>query len=924
MRQPFVGRADLLDALRDRYLKAQCGDGGAVILSGDAGIGKTRAIEQFLETVAAADRYVVATAALDYASSPFAPFVTVIETWLRTRPELFTGHPGLRDAVELILKGDAGTSTPSAAERRRCFDAVAQLFRIAAADAPTTVVIDDLHYADPATIQMLYHVLLATRRSAFLVIASVRPPVITEGRVSPLFRLERLENVTRVNVGPLADDACERLIARAADGRITKEGRQHIHERSEGNPLFAEELVLQALHAGRATGEDIPSTIAQTILERVSSLSQRERDVLIVAAALGRVFEATLLEKIAARDIDEILATIRSAVKLGLVDETSDPHVFRFRHALMREAIYGELLRAERQQIHRRIFAELLRRPPAVENVAALAFHAYSAGDAPNTAYYNELAGDHAAGNQAFESALEFYERALSASDDADPQTTRVCKKLATAYLLAGFPERAAIPVRRGLEQHRRRGETGSVADALLLLADIAGQTGEDELRLQLLGETIGVLADANDAPSLAKRALCAAEIAIAERAVDPAIDGYSALAGSSEIGAPIAIALRNASAQAFLTQRRYQAAARAQAQAVRMAAECGDPEQLAASRFGFGVVLSLSGKVARASVSFAEAAAIARARYATTEGAIALAFSAEMELIRGDVKRARELRDEAMPDARRSDHPLLITMMGRVGIFLGVRTDDATLIQETVSDLDLESLFRNQTAERFFPLSGAFAQFLALEGREEEARSVLERAVRRLSAKRLRSTDWSPCTMLTIAAMGPEAAVPAARRPIDEWFAPYAPAFVNLFDAIVAERFGDAEGAARHAGASIDAFRAYEFKFEEALALSMVGRKLEALAIFDRLGARSFAKRIRDELTPKNRRGRPLHTLTAREREVAALVADGLSNREISDRLFVTEKTVETHLASIFAKLGVRSRTEVAPRLEGEHAGAV
>ncbi len=66
------------------------------------------------------------------------------------------------------------------------------------------------------------------------------------------------------------------------------------------------------------------------------------------------------------------------------------------------------------------------------------------------------------------------------------------------------------------------------------------------------------------------------------------------------------------------------------------------------------------------------------------------------------------------------------------------------------------------------------------------------------------------------------------------------------------------------------------------------------------------------------------MHTLTAREREVAALVADGLSNREISDRLFVTEKTVETHLASIFAKLGVRSRTEVAPRLEGEHAGAL
>jgi DNA-binding CsgD family transcriptional regulator len=169
---------------------------------------------------------------------------------------------------------------------------------------------------------------------------------------------------------------------------------------------------------------------------------------------------------------------------------------------------------------------------------------------------------------------------------------------------------------------------------------------------------------------------------------------------------------------------------------------------------------------------------------------------------------------------------------------------------------------------------------------------------------------------MLTIAAIGPEPAIPAARRPIADWFAPYAPAFVSLFDAIVAERFGDREAAARHAGESIDAFHAFEFRFEEAVALSMAGRKREALELFERFGAHGFAERTRDEMTPKNRRGRPVNSLTSRERDVASLVVEGLTNREISDRLFVTEKTIETHLASIFSKLDVRSRTDVASRL--------
>jgi predicted ATPase len=95
--QPFIGRTELLETLHDRYRKAQCGDGGAVILHGEAGIGKSRLVECFVERIRPSDPHVITTATVEYVSLPFAPIVTVVETWLRMRPELFTFHPGLSE-----------------------------------------------------------------------------------------------------------------------------------------------------------------------------------------------------------------------------------------------------------------------------------------------------------------------------------------------------------------------------------------------------------------------------------------------------------------------------------------------------------------------------------------------------------------------------------------------------------------------------------------------------------------------------------------------------------------------------------------------------------------------------------------------------------------------------------------------------------
>jgi DNA-binding CsgD family transcriptional regulator len=921
MKQPLFGREDLLTSLLERYRKAQCGDGGAILFRGDAGVGKTRLIETFHERMRADDSNIVATATLDYAPSPFAPIVTIVEDLKRARPRLFEDNAGLSEVADLIVQADAGSDPPSMTGRRRLFDGIAQIFRIAAAEAPTTVIVDDLHYADPATIQLLYHITVATRNSAFLLIGATRSSGIISSEVRTFIaRLEGLENVTSVQVEPLSDSASEALILAASKGAIDRERRARIKLRAEGNPLFIEELVRQALTGSDDAATRVPTTIFESIRERFSALPDEDQNALRLAAAFGRTFDAPSVARVAGLGLPMLLPMLRRAVNLRLVDETKDPLSFRFSHALMQEAVYAQLLKAEREDLHRRIFTDLERRPHGLESVAALAFHAFASGNRLTTAYYSELAGDYAGANQAVESGAEFYERALFAHGQNDADGARIAQKLAHAYLLAGFPERAVEPEQRALAYYRSQNDIESIADALLLLAEIAGQIGDDERRLELVAQAREALSGSSELRLAAKRSLCDFEIAIAEREVDEVIEACNELVTSNSIDVPTAVALRNAQANALLMQHRYKDAIATQARAVHLAARRGSVEQLGSSRFALGSILALSGDLERAGKSFERAANIAKKRWATTESAIGIAFEAETELMRGNMDRGRVLVEEGLTVAQRSDHPLLIVMIGRTGIFLGLRTDDLALVRRVVSALDLEVLFREGTPERMFQLSGAFAQYLALiEQRKKDADRVLERAVGRLSSKRLRSTDWSVCSMLTIAMIGNETDIPAARKPLTDWFAPQGPAFVHLFDAFVADRFGRTAEAAEHAERAVIGFQTFKFRFEEAAALSLAGRKREALQIFEQLGANSLVQKLREELTPRNRQGRAANALTSRELDVAALVARGLTNREIADRLSVTEKTVETHLASVFMKLEVHMRSEVAERLESQ-----
>src|ERR1700733_1101092 len=914
-----------MSELLARYREMRGGEGRTVLIRGACGIGKTRLLSEFAATIRSSDTQVTLTPVLDYASSPFAPIVTVTEHWLRTRPALFEARPGLRRTLDSLVNADAHAGASSASERRRFFDGVAELFREVAKSGSATVIIDDLHLADASTYQLLYHIAVATRDAPFLLVASERSDATVRHPrdASTSASFERLDRAAVVDVRPLSDEACDALIRHAGRDRLDVRARSRITLRAEGNPLFAEELVRQALAEQDAVndGGDVPVTApgaaaARLAAARLGQLPAEARELLFVAAVIGRRFDADLLARCTRASDDALFTSLREAAHLGLIDETDDPLVFRFHHALIHETVYAQILEAERRRLHRRIFSDIAGRPQARAAPAAPAFHAYRSGDVAAALHYNELAGDQAAGSHAVELAIELFEQALSVLEEAGADAARVSDKLAQAYLTAGIPDRAIVAARRALACHEAQGDSAAVADSLLLLAEAFGQISSVEQRLETLARIVRVLDEAVAAPLRAKRCQCLAEIALAGGDTAAAIAACDEGLAGGDPGRGAATALANLRAQAFLLERRYDEAIEAQNEAVRIASSDDGAEYASSARLELGIVLSLTGKLAGAGEAFADAAREAAVRGAMSERALSIAYQAEMTLMRGEIDAVYPLIRELLSEARRFDQPMIDVIGGRVGLYLGLLTGDSQLLRDVVDVFDLEERFRSSTPERYFPLSGAFAQYLAAEGRIEEAREVLRRFARRLPVKRLRNAG-SAFMMLAVAALGDEADIAGAREPIANWFAPYGGGFAHLFDAIVAARFNDASTLTDSATAAARELRQYEFRPLEGLALELAGRYDEALAMFETIGARADARRVREEMTPKNRLGRPANALTAREREVASLVAEGLTNRAISERLFVSEKTVETHVAAIFSKVGVRERRRLGPRLE-------
>jgi predicted ATPase len=402
--RPFIGRREELAYLRERRLEAGSSRGGLVLISGDAGVGKSRLIAEFCGSLAYTRWRIGHGPCLEDGRRPYGP---ILDALARLDPT-------------------AAALAPAATKQEQ-FDAVAERLAALAAKTALVVVIEDLHWADAATFDLLAYLAPKIHNLRVLILASFRPDELhpEHPATAGVSKIARTSRAGRVDLAPLSGVELRTFIDEALDGiTLPDETRRAIALAGDGNPFFTEELLKSAVerNAARADGRarrDVPLTVRATLLDRLRPFDEHERSVVRHAAVIGRTFELELLAATLEAEPAALLPALRRARDFQLVEEIS-PSLFRFRHGLTREAIYGEFLGAELRPLHRGIAVALEGAPEDDRSVAALAYHWWAAGDDERSARYNELAGDAAGRLHAHEDAIAFYERALE-SRGLDP-----------------------------------------------------------------------------------------------------------------------------------------------------------------------------------------------------------------------------------------------------------------------------------------------------------------------------------------------------------------------------------------------------------------------------------------------------------------------------------------------------------------------
>jgi hypothetical protein len=438
------------------------------------------------------------------------PDAVVASALRRGGRELARLLPGVVSSAARGSPEDAGS--PEAA-RYRLYEAVADLVTSAAHDTPVLLALEDLHWADPPTLQLLTHLVRRADRCRLLIVGTVRTARPEGAVLNLLGDLRREHDADVVPLQGLDVAEIEMLVAADTAGMTDQppgERRrlaEQLHAETEGNPFFVRELLRYRAPAlprrlgGEAVRRGVPGTIRDVIVRRVEALDAVTREVMSVAAIVGRRFRVDLVAQASDISADRFLCALEEAQACGLVSEAADhPAWLDFSHALVRETLESELSPERRRRLHQRI-AELLETEDRDGHVAELAQHFYAAAtpaDYEGAVHYACAAAEQATSKLAFERSAELYGRALDALALASTvdQTRRFDLLLARAasYRRAGLQELARQAATDAAEVARQLGDPERFADAALAVGDAASVWSTDPRLVALLERALDTI----------------------------------------------------------------------------------------------------------------------------------------------------------------------------------------------------------------------------------------------------------------------------------------------------------------------------------------------------------------------------------------------------------------------------------------------
>ena len=438
----LVGRDGPLTATRGVLARAAAGGGGVLLVSGEAGVGKSRLLAAARDEARSAGFLVLQGACFEEErTEPYAPLADLVRGFAAATspavaahalgaaaPELLTLFPELRD---VFPEASPGAAVDPEQDRRRLFHALSSALRRLAQTQPLFLVLEDAHWSDDATLDLALHLARSVGGQRLALALTYRSDEVGPRLARLLAELDRTRLVVEVELAPLAADDVARML-HAIFGDAGDPGEPFVatlYAVTEGNPFFVEE-VLKALvtsgelertpeggwHAPPLERVRVPRTAVEAVRRRLSRLSEPARELAAIAAVAGRRFDFDLLQAVAGLDEPELLGRVRELIDAQLVVEEGAERI-AFRHALTREAIYAELLARERVALHRAVAAALERGVLAGPQVEALAYHTFEAGDWPRARGYAAQAAEHALALYAPREALAQLERALAAAE---------------------------------------------------------------------------------------------------------------------------------------------------------------------------------------------------------------------------------------------------------------------------------------------------------------------------------------------------------------------------------------------------------------------------------------------------------------------------------------------------------------------------
>jgi len=958
----LIGREDELDELATAIgVRSGGSPQRAVLLSGDAGVGKTRLLTELRDVAFDTGWQVVAGHCLDFGDSalPYLPFSEVMGRLATSDPVLLDDLAAKRPVLRALQPGrrtmqGSEQDTSAAVGRGDLFDAVHALFDAVASSTPLLLVLEDVHWADTSTRDLVRFLFSRPFENQVAIVASYRSDDLH--RRHPLrtaaAEWSRMPGVVRMQLEPLGPGAVRSLVKQLHPAPLRESEMAGIVARAEGNAFFVEELVGAATIDGRL----VPDDLAELLLVRLDRLGATAQQVVRAASVSGRRVAHSLLAEVAGVGPGELEAALREAVELNILVPTSSDF-YRFRHALLAEAVYGDLLPGERVRMHA-AYVEVLASGRANGTAAELARHARAAHDLGTAVDASIRAGDEAMSVGGPDEAADHFQTALELLADPTARTEVVVDlgylghRVSDALIASGRPGRAIQVVREVLEG---LAEDWPAEQRGRLLVAMATAVMVDETRLDPLEFTEEALRLVPDEPSRLRATVLAAHarahafndnidqareygaeaLTLAETQDLPrlATDVITTLAGlgakgSEDVRSGLEEAVRRAQETGaagaelrslYLLGRWHQDRA-AFAPAVEMfvrayevAVAVGQPW----APFAFDSRL-LHAQIATITGDYDEALRLAdvsgQAPPAVPETLLA-ALVVTVKAVRGD-----QSAQAVLPQLQghwRKDGLIPITVGPAAIELYALEFDVDAIIAEHDRVVEaVTALWREFFHARVrlgavtLGALACCAAVLPAVDRERiatEAARIVEGSRRTLTLQAEEATHW-----------GPEGVAWAARLTAE---------YLRLRWLLGVDPPGEQELIDSWTRA-LESFEEYGHRYEVARCQARLAAVLQAAGdpaqarVYADL-ARTEAKRIGAEpllaelrtlgANSRARAGASNETLTARENEILGLVAQGRSNGEIGKQLFIATKTVSVHVSNILAKLGASTRTEAA-----------